>query len=156
MLQCHTHRPTCMTNKFSYSLLYTCHKQYDQQLKLTNFVLGSKIHAFIPVKHADQHEMDLRCGKICIIQNFFVQDYKPEDKFRPVHMDHQLIFSNHTRIKVLEDHTEFFPDDSFDFYDHSEHKDLANKTSYLLGKSFTHFYVFNFSLFSSCECNKIL
>lgn len=106
----------------------------------------SKVHAFIPVKNADQHEMDLRRGNVCLITNFFVQDYKPEDKFRPVHSDHQLIFSNNTRIKVVEANHEAFPDDCFDLYDHSELKEMANKTSYLIGYTFSYLYVLRFYL----------
>lgn len=93
----------------------------------------TKIHAFIPAKSADQHDLDLRLGKICIITNFMVQEYKQEEKFRPVHNDNQLVFSNSTRIKVLDDKDKDFPTDSFDFYDHSELKELANNTPFLLG-----------------------
>lgn len=93
----------------------------------------NKIHAFIPAKNADQHDLDLRNGKICIITNFDVQPYKIEEKFRPVHNDNQLIFTNTTRIRVVEDLASNFPADSFDLYEHSELAALANKSPYLLG-----------------------
>lgn len=108
----------------------------NRKTTCTSFKLlyESKIHAFIPAKCAQQHEQSLREGKICFIKNFTVQKYKEDDKFRPVHEENQLILSSETIIKEVEGKLNTFPKDAFDFYEHSELKDIADKTLYLIGK----------------------
>lgn len=107
-----------------------------EQFKAFNVILcdqqESRIHAFVPGKCADQHELNLRVGNLCIITNFTVQPYKLEDKFRCVQNDNSLIFSNDTKIRVVEDKGNLFPNEIFDFYEHSELQKLGNKTVYLI------------------------
>ncbi|KAK1373016.1 hypothetical protein POM88_029209 [Heracleum sosnowskyi] len=92
----------------------------------------TKIHGFIPGKCVDQHELNLRVGNICLIKDFIVQPYKQEDKFRPVQNDHQIIFSNETKIRDVEDKSMKFPDDAFDFSDHTELHTLRKNPMYLV------------------------
>lgn len=97
----------------------------------------SKIHAFMPGKCGQQHEESLREGKVCWIKNFTVQKYKEDDRFRPVHDENQLILSSETIIKEVDEKLNRFPEDAFDFYDHSELKALVDKIPYLIGKWIT-------------------
>lgn len=60
----------------------------------------TKIHGFIPTKCADQHEHNLRLGKLCIIKDFTVQNYKKEERFRPVQNDKHIIFLNDTKLEM--------------------------------------------------------
>ncbi|KAK1356508.1 hypothetical protein POM88_049764 [Heracleum sosnowskyi] len=126
------------------------HKEYKVMLKLTeenikdgrvpfkafNLLLideqENKMHAFIPGNCADQHEYKLCVGKLYIIANFTVQPYKQEDKFRPVLNDNQIILSNETKIRDIEDKGIPFPNDVFDFYDHNELEKPQNNNMYLV------------------------
>ncbi|KAK1387266.1 hypothetical protein POM88_015444 [Heracleum sosnowskyi] len=92
----------------------------------------TKFHAFVPAKCADRHELNLRVGKLCIIKDVTVQAYKAEDKFRPLQNDYQIIFSEDTKIRDVEDTSVSFPNDSFDFYDHSELDNLRMNPMYLV------------------------
>ena len=65
-----------------------------------------------------------------------MQAYKDSDKFKIVQRAVQLIFSNDTKIQQVEDKGTKIPNEMFDFYDHSQVKDLADQTSFLIGLDF--------------------
>ncbi|KAL8155293.1 hypothetical protein AgCh_000605 [Apium graveolens] len=71
---------------------------------------------------------------MCLIRNFTVQKYKDDDNLCPVHSENQLIFSADTLIKHVKGKGEQFEKDTFDFYDHGELDQLADKILYLIDK----------------------
>lgn len=91
------------------------------------------MHAFVPANTVDKLEPKITLGKVYIIKKFTVQKYKMEDRFRCLRNDVQLIFSNDTQIKQSEDDGNTIEENGFDFYDHSELKDLTKQTTYLAG-----------------------
>ncbi|KAK1398130.1 hypothetical protein POM88_007993 [Heracleum sosnowskyi] len=106
-----------------------------EELKCFNVMLidskKTRIHAFIPTTCAEQNEKKLKIGYVCNITNFTVQPYKPEEKFRCLRNDKQLIFSKDTIIEQIDDKSLQIPQDDFDFYDHSELMALTKQTTYL-------------------------
>lgn len=64
-----------------------------------------------------------------------------EDKFRCLRNNVQLIFSNDTQIKDVDDDGKSIEHNAFDFYDHSELKELTKQNTYLAGtkKSTIHY-----------------
>lgn len=102
---------------------------------------NNRIHAFVPGSCVDKMEDKLTVGKICIIKKFKVQPYKAEDKFRCLRNDVQLVFSNETQIKEIVDDGISIEENAFDFYDHSELKDLAKQKTYLAGDYLTYHFV---------------
>lgn len=93
------------------------------------------IHAFVPGFCSDQLEQKLAVGNVVSITNFTVQQYKVDDKFRPLRNDQQLVFSTETRIKQIEDPANQIEDNFFDFYDLSELKEMSKQNTYLAGIS---------------------
>lgn len=94
---------------------------------------SNRIHGFVPGICADNLETKFNVGKVCIIKNFTVQDYKTDDKFRCIRKDFQLIFSNETQIKEIEDTGKTLPQNVFDFIDHSELQQMTKQNTYLAG-----------------------
>lgn len=62
-----------------------------------------RMHAFVPGTCAEDLEPQINLGKVCIFRKFTVQEYKPDDNFRCVRNKVQLIMSNETKIKQIED-----------------------------------------------------
>ncbi|KAL1808906.1 hypothetical protein ACET3Z_025896 [Daucus carota] len=93
------------------------------------FYANHAIHAFIPAASAHDLERQIKVGTVNVITGFTVQAYKDSDKFKIVQRDVQLIFSNDTKIQQVEDKGTNIPKDMFDFYDHSQVKDLADQTN---------------------------
>lgn len=92
---------------------------------------NNRIHGFVPANSADYLEPKIAVGKVCIISKFIVQQYKADDKFRCLRNGVQLIFSNETHIKEIEDDGKSIQHNAFDFYDHSELKELTKQNTYL-------------------------
>ncbi|KAL1831956.1 hypothetical protein ACET3Z_001607 [Daucus carota] len=90
---------------------------------------NNAIHAFIPAASAHDLERQIKVGTVNIITGFTVQAYKDSDKFKIVQRAVQLIFSNDTKIQQVEDKGTKIPNEMFDFYDHSQVKDLADQTN---------------------------
>ncbi|KAK1395390.1 hypothetical protein POM88_014446 [Heracleum sosnowskyi] len=91
----------------------------------------TRIHAFIPSLVAEDQDKKLKVRSVCIIQYFTVQPYKPDDKFRCLRNENQLIFSKDTKIEDGEDNGTEIPHEAFDFHDHSELKALTKQITYL-------------------------
>lgn len=65
-----------------------------------------------------------------------MKEYKLEDKFRCLRNDVQLIFSNETQIKAIdEDDGTSIENNAFDFYEHSELNELTKQITYSAGNS---------------------
>ena len=95
------------------------------------------IHAFIPAISAHDFERQIKVGTVNIITGFTVQAYKDSDKFRVVHGAVQLIFSKDTKIQQVDDKGTDIATEIFDFYDHSQVKDHADQTDFLIGLEFS-------------------
>lgn len=67
------------------------------------------------------------------MSNFTVKPYKTDDKYKQVKIDNQLIFSLDTKMKEVPESAIEFPNEAFDFYDHSELDELRKNTVYLTG-----------------------
>lgn len=76
-------------------------------------------------------------GKIYLIKNFQVEDYTEEDKFRPVQMERQIIFTGITKIKELAETDIFIPRNSFDLFEYGDLKQMEKQVLYLAGKILT-------------------
>lgn len=74
-------------------------------------------------------------GKMYTIANFQVKEYTKLDKWRCVNTDKQIMFTNNTRAKEIDDREYFIPKNSFDFYDLGDVKNFANQSTYLEGMS---------------------
>ncbi|KAK1403413.1 hypothetical protein POM88_003018 [Heracleum sosnowskyi] len=90
-----------------------------------------RIHAFVPGNVAPQIEPKLQVGELYLFKNFTVKEYRPDDKFRCIHKDIQIVFSNDTRISDLEESDVFIEQCVFDFYDLADLKQLSQQTTYL-------------------------
>ncbi|KAL8102907.1 hypothetical protein AgCh_027441 [Apium graveolens] len=97
---------------------------------------SNRIHAFVPAVAADTLESKFTVGTVLVIRNFTVQSYKPDDKFRCVRKEVQLIFSNETHIDQVEDDGRTIAANAFDFVDHSELMEMTKQTTYLAGASY--------------------
>lgn len=91
------------------------------------------MHAFVPGNVIDKHEYKLREGNICAISNFAVKDYRPEDKFRCVNSEQQIIFTNFTEVRKFDEDDLLIAKNMFDFFDLSDLCNIANDNLYLTG-----------------------
>lgn len=101
-----------------------------------------RIHAFVPGNIANDVEPKLVVGNLYLFKNFTVKEYKPEDKFRCITKDLQIIFSNDTKIVDLEETDVFIEQVVFDFFELSDLKQLAKQTTYLAG-TFLEYIIFS-------------
>lgn len=107
---------------------------------------NDRIHAFIPGTIAEKVEEEIKVGKIYSIFNFMVKDYKPEDRFRCIENDRQIIFTSFTKVEELHDNDSLISDNVFDFYDLSDLKQIANKNIYLTGTTYHVTFYFRIEL----------
>lgn len=94
---------------------------------------NNKIHAFIPGQNVDKFEEKIIVPNLFIVSDFEVQAYKADDKFRCLHNTKQLIFDGETKMKDIEDDNSIAKEEVFDFYDHADLKNIADKNLYLTG-----------------------
>ncbi|KAL1811212.1 hypothetical protein ACET3Z_021277 [Daucus carota] len=93
--------------------------------------MNNKIHAFIPGQNVDKFEEKIIVPNLFIVSDFEVQAYKADDKFRCLHNTKQLIFDGETKMKDIEDDNSIAKEEVFDFYDHADLKNIADKNLYL-------------------------
>lgn len=91
------------------------------------------MQAYAPAHLADKIGRIIQIGKIYMIKNFDVKEYTEKDKFRPVPMDRQIIFTVDTRITDLDESQTFVPKNVFDFFQFSDLKHAAEQVTYLTG-----------------------
>lgn len=92
-------------------------------------------HAFVPGNISEQTEKVIKVGSIYLIYNFSVKEYKPDEKFRCIHNDQQITFTNFTKIEIIEKDDKLIPEHMFDFYDLGDLKEVADRNIYLTGMS---------------------
>lgn len=61
------------------------------------FPQNGRMHAFVPADLADKKEQEINVGKIYIISNFTVKEYKPYERFRCIRCDRQILFTSYTK-----------------------------------------------------------
>lgn len=95
---------------------------------------SQRMHAWIPTSRNDEMARVMHIGKIYKIRNFTVQFHKPTDKFRCLRNDKQIVFTKDTTVQDMAENEVVIPLDYFDFYEHSQLKELSEQTTYLTGK----------------------
>ncbi|KAL1812701.1 hypothetical protein ACET3Z_022766 [Daucus carota] len=91
----------------------------------------ARMHAFVPTKLEEQVDNLVDLGKIYLLENFTVKDYKIDEKFRCLRKDIQIVFGEETRITELQEQDISIEKTWFDFYDLAEIKPLSIQTTYL-------------------------
>lgn len=91
------------------------------------------MQAFVPGFLSDKMKKMFTMGKMYAITNFQVKDYTEKDKWRCVNMDRQILFTNATKSRQIEDHEYFIAENMFDFFESAELKLLAKQNLYLAG-----------------------
>ena len=90
----------------------------------------------MPTKLEEQVDSLVDLGKIYLLENFTVKDYKSDEKFRCLRKDIQIVFGEETRITQLQEEDISIEKTWFDFYDLAEIKPLSVQTTYLTGEIF--------------------
>lgn len=91
------------------------------------------MHAFIPGNLSDKMSRFIELGRIYMLRNFQVKDYTEKDKFRVVHMDRQIIFTQDTKVKEVDESEIYIPQNMFDLYEFADLKKMAGQQLYLTG-----------------------
>ncbi|KAL1802084.1 hypothetical protein ACET3Z_030731 [Daucus carota] len=89
------------------------------------------MQAYAPAHLADKIGRIIQIGKIYMIKNFDVKEYTEKDKFRPVPIDRQIVFTVDTKITDLDESQTFVPKNVFDFFQFSDLKNAAEQVTYL-------------------------
>uniref|UniRef100_A0A161ZZV1 Replication factor A C-terminal domain-containing protein n=1 Tax=Daucus carota subsp. sativus TaxID=79200 RepID=A0A161ZZV1_DAUCS len=84
---------------------------------------------------AQKYENKIVVGNIHVLSNFFVKDYKPDEKFRCVCCEKQIYFTNFTEVEVIPDDDTMIPRNVFDFADLGDLIDIADDNTYLTEKA---------------------
>nr|XP_017250880.1 PREDICTED: uncharacterized protein LOC108221518 [Daucus carota subsp. sativus] len=90
-----------------------------------------RMHAFVPVFLMDKMQKMLHLGRMYCISNFQVKPLTAEDKWRSINIDRQILFTNQTKAKEIEEKDYFIAKNSFDFYDLADMKELSKQTTLL-------------------------
>jgi hypothetical protein len=109
----------------------------DQYIMSLLFLFqNNRIHAFVPGNIIQNHEHKLSDGNICKISNFSVKEYKPEEKFRCINSEKQIILTTYSKVEKIEQDDMLIAKNIFDFYDLCDLAEIANENLYLTGMSF--------------------
>ncbi|KAK1358273.1 hypothetical protein POM88_051529 [Heracleum sosnowskyi] len=90
-----------------------------------------RMHTFVPPTLAEKFCRIIEEGKIYLIKNFQVKDYTEIDKYRPVQMDRQIIFTADTKVKELAESEIFIPANNFDLFEYGDLKAMTTQQLYL-------------------------
>ena len=94
----------------------------------------ARIHAFVPYNLAEEFEPIIKIGDLYLLENFNIQHYKVDEKFRCLRMDFQIVFNEETELKHLEENVVNVEDCCFDFFDIAELPTLSKQNTYLTGR----------------------
>ncbi|KAL1815488.1 hypothetical protein ACET3Z_018062 [Daucus carota] len=110
-----------------------------KELKGFNLLLldsqSCRLPGFVPALVAQKYENKIVVGNIHVLSNFFVKDYKPDEKFRCVCCEKQIYFINFTEVEVIPDDDTMIPRNVFDFADLGDLIDIADDNTYLTKKA---------------------
>lgn len=91
------------------------------------------MQAFVPDNISEKMEEKVNVGKIYVISNFTVKDYKPYERFRCVRSERQIIFTDYTNIEEVHDNETLIQENDFDIFDLADLKEEAKQNVYLTG-----------------------
>ncbi|XP_074374100.1 replication protein A 70 kDa DNA-binding subunit E-like [Apium graveolens] len=91
----------------------------------------ARIHGFVAGKDADQLEPILEIGRVYLFENFTVKEYRPEDIFRPLRKDIQIVLDSQTKITALEEKMVNIEKYIFDLFDLADLDSQASQNRYL-------------------------
>lgn len=94
----------------------------------------ARIHAFVPYNLAEEFEPIIKIGDLYLLENFNIQHYKVDEKFRCLRMDFQIVFNEETELNRLEENVVNVEDCCFDFFDIAELPSLSKQNTYLTGR----------------------
>ncbi|KAK1387752.1 hypothetical protein POM88_015930 [Heracleum sosnowskyi] len=94
-----------------------------RKLNETN-VQNCRMHVFVPAALAEKMSRMIQEGKIYLIKDFQVKEYTELDKYRPVQMDRQIIFTADTKAKKLQESEIFIPLNIFDLFEYGDLKPM--------------------------------
>lgn len=73
-----------------------------------------RMHAFVLGSISDEKLEEIVIGRIYIISNFTVKEYRPADKFRCIRADKQIIFTAYTKIEEIAENQTLIQENVFD------------------------------------------
>ncbi|XP_017250878.1 uncharacterized protein LOC108221516 [Daucus carota subsp. sativus] len=91
----------------------------------------ARIHAFVPYNLAEEFEPMIRIGNLYLLENFTIQHYKVDEKFRCLRMDFQIVFNEETEMNPREENLVNVENCWFDFFDIAELPTLSKQNTYL-------------------------
>lgn len=62
-----------------------------------------------------------------------MKDYTDKDKYRPVQMEQQIIFTADTKVKEVDEKSIVIPKNSFDLFEYGDLKPMTKQVLYLTG-----------------------
>lgn len=77
----------------------------------------------------------IRIGNLYLLENFTIQHYKVDEKFRCLRMDFQIVFNEETEMNPREENLVNVENCWFDFFDIAELPTLSKQNTYLTGRS---------------------
>ncbi|KAL1808342.1 hypothetical protein ACET3Z_025332 [Daucus carota] len=90
-----------------------------------------RMQAFVPTFLTEKLLKIFFVGRMYTITNFQVKEYTKLDKWRYVTTDKQLMFTNQTRAKEMDEREYFIPQKCFDFCDFGDVKNFVKQSTYL-------------------------
>lgn len=91
------------------------------------------MQAGVPGFLNDKMQKMFTINKMYAITNFQVKDLTTDDKWRPVNMDRQIMFTNQTRAREIPENEYFIQNNMFDFFQMEELAKLTDQNLYLAG-----------------------
>ncbi|KAK1362224.1 hypothetical protein POM88_046698 [Heracleum sosnowskyi] len=91
----------------------------------------SAMQAFVPSTMEDRLGNVIQLGKLYKIKTFHVKEYGQQDKYRPVQIDRQIIFTIDTKVKEIDENEIFIPKNMFDLFKFADLKNMATQQVYL-------------------------
>ncbi|KAK1385225.1 hypothetical protein POM88_022960 [Heracleum sosnowskyi] len=90
-----------------------------------------RMQAFVPSTMEDRLGKVIQLGNLYKIKTFHVKEYGPQDKYRPVQIERQIIFTTDTKLKEIDENEIFIPKNMFDLFKFADLKNMATQQVYL-------------------------
>ncbi|KAK1357532.1 hypothetical protein POM88_050788 [Heracleum sosnowskyi] len=87
--------------------------------------------AYVPEWLTEKMQRLFTVGNMYTVTNFQVKQYTANDKWRCVNNDRQILFTNNTTAKQINESEYFIPNNHFDFFEMEELSNLAKQNVYL-------------------------
>ncbi|KAK1353477.1 hypothetical protein POM88_051842 [Heracleum sosnowskyi] len=86
---------------------------------------------YVPEWQSEKMQKLFTVGKMYTVTNFQVKQYNANDKWRCVNNDRQILFTNNTKAKQIDESEYFIPNNHFNFFEMEELTKLAKQNVYL-------------------------